>query len=104
MKKELKFMFDYGNDTSCLWDVTPVRPATLPLSEGVKQEMLEMQREFNTCIDWSNPGGPSPWSDEQTKDFYRRAKLLYNKIAKELGEEYNVINQYKEDTGDGPVC
>ena len=96
MKKELKFMFDYGNDTPCLWDIVPVRPETLPLTEETKQKMLNMQREFNTCIDWNNPGGPSPWSDEQTKNFYKRAQLLYNRIVEELGEEYNVLNKYKD--------
>ena len=95
----INFFFEYG-DGGFLWgedDQTknkfgiPIDKDLLPLSKEVKCNLLNLEREYQSSINWDSPIEPSPWSDEQWNDFKKRARQAYDDLVKELGDEYKVI-------------
>lgn len=65
----------------------------LHLSTDLENEGCELIKYFDTGLDWSNPGGPSKWSNREREAFYERSKASYASLVDELGEEYEVVNE-----------
>lgn len=62
----------------------------LPLSPQIKERVEAMIRWHDTALDWDNPGGDSPWTDEESERFEKAATELYEDLKKELGDKYEI--------------
>lgn len=91
----LNLMFEWGG--GCLWcndDVTKERygsgpiESVLPLSNKIKSELEELTEWHNHALDWNDPAGPSPWSDDEFEKFDKQALELLQTIQNELGKSY----------------
>lgn len=94
----LSFGFDYSDE--CFWARNrkayekygyASKPDKLPLSEKTKQRVRELSEYYRTCLDWSNPGGDSPWSEDDWILYNKTESLLVENIRKELGKEYEIL-------------
>jgi hypothetical protein len=102
MKYKLRYFFEWRAG-SCLWsgndeayktyDVGPINPSRLPLSKATIKKIKQLSELHDTSMNWSNPSGPSPWSKEKLERFEQEGKRLLERIRRELGEEYEVINK-----------
>ncbi len=63
---------------------------SLPLSPQTKERVKEMIRWHDTALDWDNPGGDSPWTDEENERFEKAETELYEDLKKELGDEFEI--------------
>lgn len=92
----LRFMFEYGEIYTCIWNTTPTDeydggPMPLDnfsLSNGVKSDIIQMCEEFQTSLDWDCPQDPSPWTEKHKRDFAARSKAIYDRLVAELGDDY----------------
>ncbi|MCL2213144.1 MAG: hypothetical protein FWB93_04870 [Oscillospiraceae bacterium] len=104
MVYELRFFFDSGG--ACVWTKNenarekfgcyPIENNTLPISVSLVDELNALVEEYATSIDWDYPPAPSPWTEEQKKEFSEKVNLAYVKLCKELGQDYIVINEFCE--------
>ena len=95
MKNELRFSFDYGG--FCLWaNDGAIEPNALPISQELIDEINSLCDEFDTSLDWEYPPDPSPWTKEEWYDFFKRSKLIYEKLEKELGADYELISELEK--------
>lgn len=60
-------------------------------------EINSLCDEFDTSLDWEYPPDPSPWTKEEWYDFFKRSKLIYEKLEKELGADYELISELEKD-------
>jgi hypothetical protein len=113
---KLSFFFDY-NCGGCLWcdndaarqkfgvgtldaemfDLKGniVQEARIKLPAELKHLVTELDSVFLESLDWNNPGGQSIWTEEQFKNFHKRAKDLCEKISQELGDDFEVVYAQK---------
>ena len=100
MAKRLRYFYEYT--PHCLWADNEdahdqfgygIANKDLPLSEKTRNLLDSLCDEFHTCLNWDDPTGPSPWTKEHFVDFRNRALEAYNILVKELGDEYEVINE-----------
>ena len=63
------------------------------MSEKTIELLDSLGDEFHGCLNWDDPTGPSPWTKEHFVDFRNRALEAYDILVKELGDEYEVINE-----------
>jgi hypothetical protein len=101
MKKTFRILywFEYGGP--CMWamdDVTkekygyPIHADSLPLSKEVIKEIISLEKEYQSSLDWDYPPDPSPWTEEQKLDFLLRAQKLYYVMQRELGPDFEITN------------
>ena len=92
------FGFDYGDE--CFWACNRKanenfdygsKADQFPLSEKTRLRVWELGRLYRTCLDWSNPGGESPWSEDDWILFNKTESLLVEDIRKELGVDYEIL-------------
>lgn len=94
----LKYWFEYGG--GMLWAnndaytntkfFSCVDPEELPLSQALIAQLYSLEEEFQSSLDWDYPPAPSPWSKEQFKDFFFRARLVLFALREELGAAFVV--------------
>ena len=99
-KYKFKFYIEWGGNflwpksldkkTYKKFDVGPVTPEDLNVSTRLCEELHELESEYQGALDWNNPAGPSPWSDEQFDDFFKRLKIAYDKLCTELEERFEI--------------
>ena len=103
MKYELKFWFEHGG--TCLWAKNDLaikkfgyalNNEDLPISLELIVELNELEKQYQTCLDWKCPSSPSPWTSRQKENFQRAANEAYRKLVVELGEEYLIHNALVE--------
>jgi hypothetical protein len=101
MHMRLRFFYDPGSGI-CLWAADGEARALY--GYPVKLEELNLSPEttalgngpiscFDTSINWKDPAGPSPWSDEQKSQFVRESLIFYQRLVSELGPQYAVANE-----------
>ena len=94
----LRFFFNYGEIYTCIWNDEPTDKYygcpmyldELPLSDGLRADIVQMCEEFQSSLDWDYPPDPSPWTQEHMQDFVARSKEAYNRVVAELGDAYIV--------------
>lgn len=113
----LRFFFDYKAG-GCLWSgndaayekygVGPLdatiynlkgkisHEPKIKLPDVVKQNVLELDDLYSESLNWDDPAGNSPWSEEEWDDFYKRARSLHEEISKTLGDDFEVIYEQQE--------
>ncbi|MEF2919275.1 MAG: hypothetical protein U0O22_02260 [Acutalibacteraceae bacterium] len=92
-KYKLRFLIEWGG--GFLWpdssdavtfekfNVGPLEPETLNVSKKLCKELHSLEEEYQTALNWDYPLEPSPWSEEQFKNFYDRLKIAYQKLCNE---------------------
>jgi len=89
----LRYFFDSGSGT-CLWAANPAAHAAhgyavdhhaLPLSPTLRARLTRLIARHDTRLDWSNPGGPSPWSAADEAAFTAEAAATLAALRAELG-------------------
>jgi hypothetical protein len=92
------FYFDYTED--CFWSFNRkarelfgcvTTSDKLPLSEATRKRVKEMSNWYRTCLDWSNPGGESPWTEDDRMRYNKAESRLREDLRKELGDEYEIV-------------
>jgi hypothetical protein len=98
---ELRYFFDPGSGI-CLWSANdearekfgyPIELDSLGLTETLRRRALHLIRWFDTSIDWSSPGEPSPWSREERARFAKAAVDLLSELRKTLGHEFEIRDE-----------
>ena len=96
----MSFWFEYGGH--CLWSANDrsrerfgnaIDNSRLPVSPLLLKELNDMEHEFQSYLNWDDPAGPSPWTDEHKTDFCIRANELYQNLVSDLGDEFEIINE-----------
>lgn len=84
-----------GNDAARQrFDVGPVEDR-LPLSDETLNRLRGMTAWHDTALDWTNPAGPSPWSDSDHETFGEAVDRLADDIRRELGPDYDIVNEHR---------
>lgn len=98
-KYVIRFWFEHGG--ICLWSVNqkardrygyPIETSELPISLELVARLEELEDEYHSYLDWDYPSNPSPWTEEHKQDFVKRATEAYEILCRELGDEYEIIN------------
>ena len=93
-----RFTFDAGSGI-CLWaDDDATRTAfDIPIDHhdiGLPSELAaaadRVVAQWDTCIDWSDPGGPSPWTAADREAFRTASDALLARLRTALGDAWVV--------------
>jgi hypothetical protein len=96
-----RYFFEYFNSPNCLWSFNEkayekygynVDTCELRISDNLYDRIKQLTIDFNDSIDWKCPQDPSPWTDEQRVDFFKRATEAFIDLQNELGDEYIIYN------------
>ena len=97
----LRYFFDPGAGI-CLWAADdearaqfgyPVELEQLNLSQDTIAFGNRLIASFDGSINWSDPAGPSPWSEEHRSRFMRESVTFYERLVSELGSRFTVVNE-----------
>ncbi len=92
MMQRIKLMADF--DCYPLWDMDDggdIDPTDLPLSEGTIERLLNWQNIYDGIIDWDDPASAGFASKQEEIAFEREGISLWQKVQKELGDDYQVF-------------
>lgn len=98
MKYIIRFWFDFGG--FCLWGMNEeakdkygysIDANELNLSDSVKSEIINLQEEYGTYLDLTNPLAPSTWSNEKKENFLNQSRVVFDEMQRELGSNYELI-------------
>lgn len=94
---KLRFFCDYGG--GCIWSDNDkainefgvlVNSDILPISDNLKEEIKELEKDFQTSIDWNDPSSPLIWSALQKQEFLEKESAVYDKLCGELGNDFEI--------------
>ena len=101
----LRFFFDHGSGV-CLWTANdaarerlgdyPVLLEDLPLSPETVQEGEGLLTRYDTSLDRDDPGGPSPWRDEDVVAFHAAAVAFLARLRRELGPAFEIVDAWSD--------
>ncbi|CAA6822022.1 MAG: Unknown protein [uncultured Sulfurovum sp.] len=101
---KLRFFFDAGSGI-CMWSANdnskekfgdyPIECNQLPISENLWRKLSYLTAWYDTCIDWSYPPNPTPWSTSECHRFNKEVLSVLNDVTRELGKEYIIQNEFK---------
>ncbi len=92
MMQRIKLMADF--DCYPLWDmddVGDIDPTELPLTEATIGRLLNWQKTYDGIIDWDDPASAAFASEQEKIAFEREGISLWQKVQKELGDDYQVF-------------
>jgi hypothetical protein len=69
-----------------------IDPDDLPLTQNSAKRARYLAAWWDTCIDWSHPGGASPWSPEEKARFFSALVAFLPVVRRELGDEVEVLD------------
>ena len=100
----LRLMFEWrggclwcGNDAArAAFDVGHVEDR-LPLSAETLRRLEELSVWHDTALDWDDPAGPSPWTEEESARFDRAAEDVLARIRAELGSDFVIVYRGRDD-------
>jgi hypothetical protein len=96
----LRFFFDYGG--TCLWAANgaarerfgySVELSELPISDEMRHGLQMAGERFDSSLNWENPTGPSPWSDEDSEEFTQLTGRLLERLRASLGAEFEIRDE-----------
>lgn len=100
MKYKLRFMPEYY--ATSLWaqdqetkDVYgyEISYQSLGLSKPLIEALKAYDEKVLSLIDWKDPAGPSPINQDERKALYERGLALMKDIKKELGDDFQIIDE-----------
>jgi hypothetical protein len=93
----VRLMFEWHG--GCLWagndaaldafDVGPIDDV-LPLSANRRRRLEELSVWHDTALDWDDPGGPSPWTQDEEARFDHAAAEILEIDRADLGPDFQV--------------
>lgn len=95
----LRWMFDAGAGT-CVWAASEdarerygyaVDASALPIAPELAERIATLSAEYDSSIDWQDPGSASPWSEDQRLAFEGRSRELLEELRVALGAAYEVV-------------
>jgi len=95
----IRFWFDHGG--TCLWgknELTKekygyaIENNQLPITNELIHILNELNDKYVYSLNWANPLDPAPWTKEDRAAFRNLANEAYLRLVKELGQEYEIIN------------
>ena len=101
-KYQLRFWFEHSG--ICIWGMNDaakekygyaIENSSLPISNGLINELNILEGEYATYLDWDCPSNPSPWTEQQKIDFKNRAANVLNKLETELGSDFIIQDEIK---------
>ena len=100
-KYTIKFMPEYsstslwsGNDITRTAHGINIEYSSLNLSEALIMRLKEFDNRILGIIDWSDPSAPSPLTKAEQLQIYNEGVLLLEMVRKELGNDYEVIDEH----------
>ena len=96
----LRFFFDYGG--TCLWAANDaarerfgyaVDLAELPISDELRAALVRACERFDTSLNWDDPTGPSPWSEQESAEFRGSADRLLARLREALGSAFEIRDE-----------
>lgn len=96
-----RFFFDPGSGT-CLWSDSEearrrydyaVDLKSLPLSENTYRALLHLVLWFDSSLDWDDPSGPGPWTEEEKARFRAATVQILADVRRELGNGYSIADE-----------
>jgi hypothetical protein len=100
----IRFFFDWGSGT-CLWSANdaarqafdyPIDPGKLPLSAETIDRIGRMCAWYDKALNWDYPPDPGPWRQDECDRFNGQSALLLESIRRELGADFDVIDESYE--------
>lgn len=88
----IRWQFDAGAGV-CLWADDdearerydyPIEFQRLPITRRLAEEGEALLRRFDQSIDWSDPGGASPWSEQERERFHADCADYRDRLRREL--------------------
>lgn len=98
-KYVIRFMPEYH--ATSLWPVsenayadlgTPIAYKTVGLSADLIERLETFDEHILTMIDWDDPGGDCPLTNEERTRLYQEGTALLQMVRTELGTAYEVID------------
>ncbi|MEG4021262.1 hypothetical protein [Microcoleus sp. S13C4] len=92
MMQRIKLMADF--DCYPLWDMDDggdIDPTDLPLREATIERLLNWQNIYDGIMDWDDPASAGFASKQEEIAFEREGISLWQKVQKELGDDYQVF-------------
>ena len=98
----MRFFFEWGGD--CLWAANeaarqrfgyPVDLSKLPIGDELRRDLRQVEEHFQTSYDPSGPGGPSPWTEAEFKDFDRLTDGLLARLRDALGSTFEIRDEHR---------
>jgi hypothetical protein len=83
-----------------VWDY-PIDLARLPVSEELRAELERLLDEYDTSLDWNDPGGPTPWDAARCRSFNTAARQAIARLRTELGPDWRILDTFTEVRTDG---
>lgn len=100
MKYKLRFMPEYYATSLWAGDTQTediygyeVSYSSLELSKKLIQKLEAYDEKILSLIDWKDPAGPSPVNQGERKALYELGLSLMEDIKKELGNDFQIINE-----------
>lgn len=95
----IRFWFDHGG--ICMWGMNEltkekygyaIENDQLPITNELIRILDKLNDDYEDSLNWSNPIESAPWTKEDRAAFRKTANEAYQALQKELGQEYEVIN------------
>ncbi|WP_030797954.1 hypothetical protein [Streptomyces sp. NRRL S-337] len=100
MSKHLRFFFEAGVPHTPLWPHELKNPygyptdlQRLPISSATRTELTRLCEWFQSSLDWKDPAGPSPWSDEERELFDQQSDAALTALRQELGDDWMINDE-----------
>ena len=102
-KYELRLMFEWGGpaDEGIVWGMNDaakerfggycIKLDHLPISAGLREELIRLHAWHDTALDWEDPSASSPWSEEEKEWFQEESVQAFRRLCEELGPECHVV-------------
>lgn len=105
----LRFFFDAGSGV-CFWTANdpararfnnyPIRAGELPLPDATVQRIEELVGWYDRSLNWDYPPDPGPWRQADCDRFNAAVRDLLATVRQELGADFEIINEYREQSED----
>lgn len=104
---KIRFFCEYGGP--CFWSANnaararfgySIDPEGLPLSLETISRTHELMRWFQDSLNWDYPPDPGPWRQEECDRFNDAARKLFDQVQMELGEEFTLSYEQREQMED----
>lgn len=100
---QFRYFFSSGSGI-CLWGLNPeaierygyaVDLKDLKLEENLLRRGWHLLAWFDTALDWSYPGNPSPWTKEESQRFDDYAQRFLSDVRQALGTGFEIRDESK---------
>jgi hypothetical protein len=97
----LRYFFEYGS-SACLWAANDAartqfgyecHSAQLPLPDTLRDRIVALTAQFQSSLDWNDPGGASPWTRGEASAFREACDELLTDLRNALGAQFEVIDE-----------